>query len=91
MVKPRPGSNEYMLVDFGTVHITNTYLQTKGKNRKFPNEVRWLKIYNIDLKQLYIIREDNFKLCNPTDAQIELIFHHMTWEEYKLSDVGINK
>ena len=88
MIKPRSHSKEYLLMDLGTVKINNTYKQIKGKNRILPNEVRWLKIYQIELSQLYIIKQDNFKICNPTDANVELIFHHMTWEEYKLPDIG---
>ncbi len=91
LLKPRPRFSEFFLADLGIVKITNSYKQCKGKNRKLKDELRWLKLYHIDMSQLYIVRQDGFKICNPTDLRLDLIFHYMTMEEYKLPDIDIDK
>lgn len=56
--------------------------------RKNPDELRWLKLFHFELNNMYIVREDNFKICNPTNIKLDLLFHNMSWEEMKYPDEG---
>lgn len=91
LLKARPHFKEFFLVDLGIVRITNSYKVVTGKNRKNPEEKRWLKVYHFAMNNLHIERHDHFQICNPTDLNFDLFLHHMTWEEYKLPDTEIDK
>jgi len=85
LLKPRYRFEESFLADLGTVTIKNSYKKMKNKSKIFPEKEKWICTYTFDLKNFYILTNDNFKLIENTNATIDMNFINLNNED-KLSN-----
>lgn len=86
LLKPRYRHKESFLADLGTVTITNSYKKIKNKSKIFPDKEKYISTYSFDLKDFFIVTEDNFKLIEKTNASIDMDFINLTNEEKLIND-----
>jgi vacuolar protein sorting-associated protein 13A/C len=91
LLKARNCFEEGFLADLGTVIITNSYTKKSGKIRNNPEIEKFISIYHFDLKELYIITHDKFKIVENTNAKVEMLFTALSEEENNMSDSLVDK
>jgi len=91
ILKARPQLKEAFILDLGTLIITSSYVKVFNKIREKPDEFRWLVTYKFELNNFNITTHDNFYLLNPTNGIANMHFTYLTEDDYKKSDLEVDK
>ena len=91
LIKPRPYSEEYFLVDLGNIELTNSYEKVKGRLKIAPEDDTYISSFNLKLSQLFIVKNDGFEICRKTDALITMNFLYMTEELQNLNEEELDQ
>jgi len=91
LLKPRPNSKEYFIINSGNLEISNSYEKVVGRVKSNLSEVRWLSKYLFKFKKLNIVTQDNFYIYEQNNCFFNLKMLVLTPADYLKNDIEIDK